>query len=428
MEAKRTNKRSAGAGDDDLDSTAPDRTASSPTMVPVKVGCFTRYVPHYRHGVFELIHRQSGIDFTVAAGKVAADETIYCPETHGFRFRETSYRRVRLPNGKNQITFCPHVLSALVRGEFDVIILSNDILGVDVWLSAILRRWFGVGLVLWGQGISRPETRVRVWLRRQLMRRSDACVFYGEAERQTWIDRGFAGERLFVAYNALDTDVQTHLRNQLGAGRLQEFKRQAGLDGKRVFAFSGRLVRDKDPAFAARGLSEVVKRVPDAHLVVIGDGPERVHLEELILRSGLRQNCTLVGAIFEETAIAPFLLSSRAVVIPRAAGLTVQHAFGYGVPVILPAGDPTHGPEARLVVNNETGLHFQLGDVHGLADAIVRLLTDDDLFGRLSTNAAAVIAKRHNKQRMAEGIVMAVRHAMGTGTERTRTGPYESAS
>ena len=202
---------------------------------PIRVAYYTHYVPDYRHGVFELINAERGIEFIVAASDRAADPTIYCPQNHQFRFRKISYGALRLPNGRNRVSFSHHVILAVLKREFDVLILSNDILGVDVWLCVCLKRLFNVRVVVWGQGISKPETRVRVWLRRQLMNRSDACIFYGEDARETWVRRGLPENKLFVAYNALDTDVQLGLKNQFGPAELQDFREQEGLIGKRVF-------------------------------------------------------------------------------------------------------------------------------------------------------------------------------------------------
>jgi glycosyltransferase involved in cell wall biosynthesis len=318
------------------------------------------------------------------------------------------------------VSFSHEVIVALLKREFDVLVLSNDILGVHIWLCAWLKRWFGVRVILWGQAISKPDTPLRVWLRRQLMSRSDACLFYGDDARETWIGRGLPADKLFVAYNALDTDVQSELKARLGPAELQDFRDQQGLRGKRVFLYSGRLVTAKRPDFAVRTLAKVLQQVPNAHLVVIGDGPERQRLEAIIASDGLGEHCTLAGAVYDEEVVARFMLISRAVVVPAWAGLTVQHAFAYGVPVVLAPDNPENCPEAKLVIDGETGLFFPDGDLQRFAQAITRLLMDNDLHARLSGNAEAVIATKYNKQSMAAGILAAVRYVLDTKSRNKR--------
>src|SRR5690606_35251042 len=91
------------------------------------------------------------------------------------------------------------------RDACDVLMLNWDVHYLSS-LPALLRaRRDGVGTVLWGQGYSRKES----WLRRRpralLAHAPDALVFYNETGRDLFLADGFDPDRMFVAYNSIDT-------------------------------------------------------------------------------------------------------------------------------------------------------------------------------------------------------------------------------
>jgi glycosyltransferase involved in cell wall biosynthesis len=217
-------------------------------------------------------------------------------------------------------------------------------------------------------------------------------------------------DKLFVAYNALDTDIQFFLKQTLRD--LDCFRNKHGLENKKVIIFAGRLVPEKRADHVIRAMKKVIQTVPDAHLIVVGDGPERKKLEYLVEEIGVKNCCSLIGEIYNEEILARYFLISRAAVMPAYAGLAIQHAFAYAVPVILGDIRDSHGPEAKLVVNGGTGLYFKDSDINGLAAAIMEILENDSLYQHLSHNAFQVITEKHNKQKMADGIIQAIRWAL----------------
>jgi glycosyltransferase involved in cell wall biosynthesis len=98
--------------------------------------------------------------------------------------------------------------------------------------------------------------------------------------------------------------------------------------------------------------------------------------------------------------------------MPAAAGLFIQHAFGYGLPLVLGDAAESHGPEADLVVPGETGIFCRDGDPADLARTVLRLLDDEALRRRLATAGRAVIERRHNLPQMAAGMCAAVEYCL----------------
>jgi glycosyltransferase involved in cell wall biosynthesis len=137
----------------------------------------------------------------------------------------------------------------------------------------------------------------------------------------------------------------------------------------------GRLDRQKGHDVLLRALAEL----PEARLVLVGDGPERAALEELALELGLGERVLFAGWQEEPrrwlTAFDAFVLPSRFEGFP----LAVVEALLARVPVV--ASDV--GSVAEAVREGETGLLVPAEDERALAAALRRLLGDEALRRRL---------------------------------------------
>ena len=79
----------------------------------------------------------------------------------------------------------------------------------------------GVPVCIWGQGLSRPPSRFRNALRFALTSLATAAVYYTDGGRDYWLKRGIPAKKLFVAYNALDTDKQIRIREEMQPDALE---------------------------------------------------------------------------------------------------------------------------------------------------------------------------------------------------------------
>jgi glycosyltransferase involved in cell wall biosynthesis len=248
-----------------------------------------------------------------------------------------------------------------------------------------------------------------------LLRLARAGIFYSEGVRDMWVKRGMPKQKLFVAYNALDTDMSERIRANITEQDLSNFRREHLLENKKVIIFCGRLLKKwKKPHIMILALKQIIEKIPNAKAIVIGDGPTRQEIEELIKQLGMGKYVDVLGGVYDEEILAKYFLSSKAMIIPAAAGLSIQHAFGYGLPVVV--GDNklfSHGPEIELVTDGVTGLFCRDEDVDDFAQKIQLILSDEKLYDRLSKAAYQVIKEKYNVDNMAKGIIDAARYSMG---------------
>ena len=164
-------------------------------------------------------------------------------------------------------------------------------------------------------------------------------------------------------------------------------KRRASDFGERI-AYVGTVSRDKGVFELVRAMVQVGAAFPAASLTVVGDGPDSSRLRHLVDELSLSTRVTLTGATSHDDVIA--LLRDAAIsVVPS------RHRYGEGLPLTIyeawatrtPLVTTDHPVFAQRVIHEFTGLVTRERSPEALAAAIVRALSDDDLYERLSENA-----------------------------------------
>lgn len=378
----------------------------------IRVGLFQSCVPHYRLGIFRQLQSREDMRFTICASDDSRKKDFLNTghKEKDFPFIDIITWRIPLPFIKKFITFQPYAIWSMIARKFDVFIMPNDFSDIGVWVNLFLCRVFGCKVCLWGHGSVRRFAMFSLAFRGMIMRLAHAVLFYTEGIRAEWIKRGFPAEKLFVACNSLDTHKSAEIRSHITEEALRRFREEHGLVSKKIVLYVGRLLAEKRGDVLVRAMKEVVSRVNNAHAIIIGDGPMREHLEQLIAELGLSKSVTLAGSIYDEETIGKYLMCSRVMVMPGWAGLAVQHAFSYGVPVITDNDMRNHPPEVELIEDGVTGFFCQPRDISGFTEAICKVLTDDALLERLSKNACEVIEEKYNIDNMAAGFFDAVNY------------------
>lgn len=379
----------------------------------IKVGVFSSYYPTYRDAVFAYLSKQDKFEFTFYSGAPPENSYIVDSEKRPYKYKKIICRSFNIPGTKNAISYRSGVIKSILKKEYDVFIVSNDILGIDIWLSCLIAKIYKVPICIWGQGMSRPPSNFRNSLRKLLTRLAKSAVYYSEGGKQYWVDRGISSRKLFVAYNALDTTIQLDARNTITEVELQEFLRIQGLTDKRVVVYLGRLIQIKKPTIFIDAVAKAYSQDHRVCGILIGDGPQRGELEQQARAHGILGKAIIfLGEAYDEFVLARYLMISSAVVLPAAAGLAIQHAAVYGSPLILGDILNEHLPEQEIVEEGKTGLWCPDGDVGAFAAAILRLSTDSDFRDYLSANVKREIDEKYNVARMAQGFIDAVQYCL----------------
>jgi phosphatidylinositol alpha-mannosyltransferase len=154
-----------------------------------------------------------------------------------------------------------------------------------------------------------------------------------------------------------------------------------GLPEGRIVLWVGRLDPQKGFAIAVRAFADIARRVPDAHLVVAGDGRDRTAVRDLTPE--VRARVHMLGAVPNDR-LAGYHAAADVAVAPA----TGHESFGVVLVESLAAGVPVVATDIdgyREVVTDEVdGLLVPPGDARAVADATVRILEDAALAERLA--------------------------------------------
>lgn len=130
----------------------------------------------------------------------------------------------------------------------------------------------------------------------------------------------------------------------------------------------------------------VLKKVPDAKLNFWGYANDNFDktLDKIVAEEQIGDSVTFhgytsdVNAVYESAQL--LILPSRVEGLP----LTLVEAQSHGLPIV--ANDIKYGP-ADVIINGRDGLLTKNGDIAGLAQAISKLLTNQQELARMSENA-----------------------------------------
>ncbi len=190
----------------------------------------------------------------------------------------------------------------------------------------------------------------------------------------------------------------------------------AGLSagGGDYIAYFGRLSREK----GVSDLLQAMRRLPRIALRIAGEGPERVELEAMVRRWGLR-NVEFLGHI-TGGALEHLVGGARFTVFPSHAyetlGKSILESYARGKPVI--ASDL--GSRRELVQDGKTGVLYPVGDVEELADGISFLYERPELTRQMGRAGRTMVKQRHDPEEHYRAMVAIYEEMIGGKAERSR--------
>ncbi len=213
---------------------------------------------------------------------------------------------------------------------------------------------------------------------RYYLRKVDKIFAVSNALRQALADNGIKGN-VEVAHNGLDVAKLGPKFDNAA------FKENLGLEGNKVVLFVGRFTPDKGRDVVLKSLALVLKNIPNTKLLVVGFDPKlnrEPALEALSEALGLRDSIRYVASV-PYGEIYKYYAISDCVVVPS----IIFDSFPTVNLEAMAAGKPVaatcFGGSSEAVVDGVTGYVVNPLNIKQLADAVLRLLGDDQLAKKL---------------------------------------------
>ncbi|MHB8837660.1 MAG: glycosyltransferase [Gemmatimonadaceae bacterium] len=160
------------------------------------------------------------------------------------------------------------------------------------------------------------------------------------------------------------------------------------------------------------------RRLTELRVAIVGDGPERASLVQAIEARGLSDVVIMVGRLYDEMRLAPWFLCADVFCYPENVGLSLLHAFGYGVPAVVSDRRSCHNPEIDALQPGANGLLYQHGNAADLALQLTRILSDKPLRQALSASALSTVNEQYSLSRMVDGMEQAIWFAARSRKQR----------
>jgi colanic acid/amylovoran biosynthesis glycosyltransferase len=216
---------------------------------------------------------------------------------------------------------------------------------------------------------------------RPVFDRIDCVLAMTEDMKRDLIALGCPEGRIRVHYHGINTR------------RFQYLERNYQDDGLPTVLSCGRFVPKKGQARLLEALRRIDRRGRRFRLVLVGDGPLRRNLEQVVSSYGWEHCVTFAGHL---PHIGPELVSQYQKANIFALPSTTAHGEKEGIPGTLveamasglPIVSTQHAGIPAVIQPDLHGLLVPEGDVEALAEALDRLLTDPDLRARLGRSAA----------------------------------------
>jgi glycosyltransferase involved in cell wall biosynthesis len=243
------------------------------------------------------------------------------------------------------------------------------------------------------------------WKRRMvnpvLSRFDGTAVAVSHELRDYMVEARFARERLQVIHNGIDPGRLPTADERAAA------RRHLGLDGSRFVAMTvARLDPVKDLVGMLDAFARVRVHVPDAKLVVVGDGPERQRIEQRAAKADLKGSIVMTGYRADVRALLPAADLYASSSISEGVSITILEAMAAGLPVVATAVGGT--PE--VLRNGAGGTLVPARAPEKLAAAILALAKDPGRRATLGADARRRLETAFTIDRMVGEYARLYRH------------------
>lgn len=215
---------------------------------------------------------------------------------------------------------------------------------------------------------------------------SDGVTAVSEYLRKRTIEEFDVHREIRVIYNFVDTE-----RYKPGIERC--FRGHFAPEGEKILMHASNFRPVKRPGDAVRLLARLRERIP-AKLILVGEGPERLFVQQLVKELKLSGHVHFLGQqdYLEElmTCADLFILPSE----QESFGLAALEAHSSGVPVI----GTRVGGVPELVRDGETGFLLPVGEIGAMVEKAALLLSDEAMLRRFRQQARALAVEHFRRE------------------------------
>lgn len=226
----------------------------------------------------------------------------------------------------------------------------------------------------------------------KIMNASDACAVYMPKTLDFWTEKQLQKEKCFVAINTVPVEpIQIR-------------------DDRTDFLFVGTLYKKKGLDILISSFHAASKRVSNMPLLhIVGKGPEREEIEQLVFKLGLKDKVVFHGPIYDDKELCKLFERSVLCISPNQAGLSVPKSMGYGVTFVT-RRDAVTGGEITHITDGVSGVLYDKDS--DLADIMVEAIITPEKYNKIGLYAYNYYHTQATPKHMAKGVLDAIKYAI----------------
>jgi glycosyltransferase involved in cell wall biosynthesis len=218
-------------------------------MKKYKVAIITNIPAPYRIPLFEKIAKYPSVDLCVYFTAISEKNRKWTVKlSRKFKYKilpgfSLKYR------GKDLFSYHinPSIIQELIKNDYDVII-AGGYESFATQISFFLCKIRNIPFILWSGGTTNEPSLLRkisLPLAKFIVRHSDAFIVYGTRAKEYLVSLGAYSEKVFIAYNTVDTDFFMSQGNKHKIEK-EELKKEMGITTKMAVLYVGQLIERKN--------------------------------------------------------------------------------------------------------------------------------------------------------------------------------------
>lgn len=291
---------------------------------------------------------------------------------------------------------------AIIKYRVKTVIPMNIAYGGII--AHLFHKWLGFSYILWAYGLEFAKFENNPFIRRLYLKIYDNAVFIvaiTDFVKQQLIKFGVSPKKVTVIKPG--TDPQKYHPIKVS----DSFKRQYGLENKRIILSVGRLIERKGIDMTISAMQDVVKEYPEAIYLVVGQGPFRSRLEALSYKLGVANHVRFAGRVADDKLLNFYNLCDLLIMASRTIG-EKGDIEGFGIVFLeanacqKPVIGGLDGGMREAIENGVTGLLVNSSNPKEISTAIIKILSDKEYAGFMGVNGRKRVAEELNWKRTIE--------------------------
>lgn len=265
-------------------------------------------------------------------------------------------------------------IKILKKEKFDVISVQDQYYLALV--AFLLSKFFKIGLEIQVHGFEKYYV-IRKFIANILIPRANSIRAVSERLKNEIIKKFKVNEDKITVV-PIYTEVKDY-----------KFENYREKSEKFVFLTIGRLVKVKNIELQIKAMKNIVSKFKNIELQIVGIGPEKNNLENLVKQLNLEDHVKFFGyqsnleKFYQNCDV--FMLTSNY----EGWGLVVIDALQFKIPIIM----TDVGCANEIVINNENAIIIRVNNINILENVMLKIYEDNNLRERFSNNSQIAISR-----------------------------------